>query len=424
MKKLFVFALAAAAIVGCNKSENGGNDSAVDQGQAQQLKVLTSISTQTRTAVDGVVLPKGSEIGVHVVTGTPEENNEAIFVPAKTSAHDGFLGNYYDNGKNVRFENATGVNTWTSTAKDGNAKLLLFSGEETARVYGYYPYTDDANLNGVGANATVPVTIQNTGTITVGNEADPSTGSDNNADAFDDKLAYTAPEEIDYMYDATEDPANKVGAKTTTTANLTLKHALSRVSFRMYVSADAQQAVQGEDQADSKYKFVGYVIKNKSGQSELKASTEEAGATMNISNGTIAGDKVGGEISRTIEGYIMKKAEKNDTDQDAADKAAADDSYRVSNLMFPHATLTATADDKKTDKIEVVFMIARVDKDGVASEPVGHALPFAVEAGQSDKWEAGKNYTYTVKFTGNALSIETVTVTDWVEVVGGNMEIE
>ena len=419
MKKLFVFALAAAAIVGCSKNENGGNDSAVDLSQSQQLKVLTSISTQTRTAVDGVVLPQGSEIGVHVVKGNDETS---VFVPAKTSTHDGFLGSYYDDGKNVRFENATGVNTWTSTAKDGNAKLLLFSGEETARVYGYYPYTDDANLNGVGANATVPVTILNAGTITVGDELDPSDPGD--ADAFDDKLAYTAPEEIDYMFDATEDPANKVGAKTTTTANLTLKHALSRVSFRMYVSADAQQAVQGEDQADSKYKFVGYVIKNKSGQSELKASTEEAGATMKISDGTIVGDKVGGEISRTIEGYIMKKAEKNDTDQDAADKAAADNSYRVSNLMFPHNDNLSTTDGKKTDKIEVVFMIARVDKDGVASEPVGHALPFAIETGKSEKWEAGKNYTYTVKFTGNALSIETVTVTDWVEVVGGNMEIE
>lgn len=419
MKKLFVFALAAAAIVGCNKSENGGNDSAVDQGQ--QLKVLTSVSTQTKTAVDGNVLPKGSAIGVHVVDGADESK---VFEPAKKSDHTGFLGSYYDDGKNVRFENATGVNTWTSTAADGNAKLLLFSGDEAGRVYGYYPYTDDANLVGVGANATVPVTILNTGTITVGDELDPSTGSANNPDEFDDKLAYTAADEIDYMFDATLNPANKVGAQTTTTANLTLKHALSRVSFRMYVSADAQQAVQGEDQADSKYKFVGYVIKNKSGQSELKASTEDAGATMKISDGTIVGDKVGGEISRTIEGYIMKKAEKSETDQDAADKAAADDSYRVSNLMFPHATLTATADGKKTDKIEVVFMIARVDKDGIASEPVGHALPFAVEAGQSDKWEAGKNYTYTVKFTGNALSIETVTVTDWVEVVGGNMEIE
>ena len=415
MKKLFVFALAAAAIVGCSKNENGGNDSAVDLSQSQQLKVLTSISTQTKTAVDGIVLPQGSDIGVHVVQ---EDDETSVFVPAKTSAHDGFLGSYYDDGKNVRFENATGVNTWTSTTKDGTAKLLLFSGNETARVYGYYPYTDDANIVGAGTTATVPVTILNAGTITVGDELDPSDPGD--PDEFDDKLAYTAPEEIDYMYDATQDPNNKVGAQTTTTAKLTLKHALSRVSFRMYVSADAQQAIQSDN--TSEYHFVGYVIKNKSGQSELKASTEDGGATMNISNGTIVGDKVGGEISRTIKGYKMERSTAND---DANNKIAADNSYRVSNLMFPHNDNLSTTDGKKTDKIEVVFMIARSAVDGAnMSEPIGYALPFAIETGKSEKWEAGKNYTYTVKFTGNALSIETVTVEDWVEVAGGNMEIE
>ena len=415
MKKIFALALAAAAVVACSKNENVENGGEPTPGQSQQLKVLTSINTQTKTAVDGVVLPQGSDIGVHVVTGTPEGNDEAVFVPSRTSSYDGFGGSYYDDGKNVRFENATGVNTWTSTAKDGTAKLLLFSGSETARVYGYYPYTDDANLQGVGAEATVPVTILNTGTIKVG-DADPETNNPEDPDA----LAATAADEIDYMFDATVDPANKVGAQTTTTANLTLKHALSRVSFRMYTSAEAQPAIQGDN--DSKYLFVGYVIKNKSGQSELKASTEDGGATMKISDGAIVGDKVGGEISRTIEGYVMQKADENTDD---ANKTAADKSYRVSNLMFPHNDNLSTSDGKKTDKIEVVFMISRSNADGTTvSEPIGYALPFAIETGQSEKWEAGKNYTYTVKFTGNALSIETVTVTKWDEVVGGSMEIE
>lgn len=418
MKKFFALALAATAVVACSKSENGGNGDEPTPGQAQQLKVLTSISTQTKTAVDGVVLPQGSAIGVHVVTAEANPDDATVFIPTKKSDYDGFLGSYYDDGKNVRFENATGVNTWTSTTENGDAKLLLFMGSETAQVYGYYPYTDDANIVGEGTTATVPVTILNAGTITVGNELDPS--DPGAPDEFDDKLAYTAPEEVDYMYDATEDPNNKVGAQTTTTAKLTLKHALSRVSFRMYVSADAQQAIQSDN--TSEYHFVGYVIKNKSGQSELKASTVEGGATMNISNGTIVGDKVGGEISRTIKGYKMERSTTND---DEANKIAADNSYRVSNLMFPHKDNLSTTDGKKTDKIEVVFMIARSAAGGAnMSEPIGYALPFAIETGKSEKWEAGKNYTYTVKFTGNALSIETVTVEDWVEVAGGNMEIE
>lgn len=413
MKKLFVFALAAVAIVGCSKSENGEGAESIPS-QAQQLKVLTSISTQTRTAVDGVVLPKGSDIGVHVVDAT---NESSVFVPSKKSDHSGFVGNYYSDGQNVRFENATGENTWTSTDTDGKTKLLLFSDNEAARVYGYYPYTE--TVTNVGANATVPVTIQNEGTITVGSENDPSTGSDNNADAFDDKLAYTAPEEIDYMYDATKDPNNKVGAQSTTVAKLTLAHALSRVSFRMYTAHDAKSNVSGDNATE--YRFAGYVIKNISNQSELKAKVNQTnGATMKISNGDIEGAEVGGEISRTIVGYKMVRSTVND---DANNKVAADNSCRVSNLMFPHETLSS--EDGKTTKIEVVFMIVPVDQDGQdVGTPTGYALPFAVKTGESDSWEAGKNYTYTVKFTGNALSIETVTVTDWVEVLGGDMEIE
>jgi hypothetical protein len=103
-------------------------------------------------------------------------------------------------------------------------------------------------------------------------------------------------------------------------------------------------------------------------------------------------------------------------------KTAADASFRVSNLLFPLDNITADANNK-SQNIEVVFSIQRMNADGTeAIAPVGYALPFDVSTVTA--WEAGKNYTYTVKFTGNSLSIETVTVTDWVEVVGGDMEIE
>ena len=59
----------------------------------------------------------------------------------------------------------------------------------------------------------------------------------------------------------------------------------------------------------------------------------------------------------------------------------------------------------------------------VASGPAAYALPLAVVPGESDKWEAGKHYTYTVKFTGGSLSVESVTVTRWNEVAGGDMNI-
>lgn len=411
MKKLFVFAVAAATMVGCNENENGANESPVDLSQAQQLKVLTSVSNTTRTAVDGTTLPVGSAIGVMVT----DEAGTADFVPTATG-NGNADGGYYTDGRNVRFANEAGENTWAAVNTEGQTKLLLFAGEEKGKVFGYYPYTEDANVLGIGAATTIPVKILNSGNIVVGDE--PGQGT---LDGVDSKKAYTAEEEIDFMYNTCNDI---VGAKTTTTAKLTMNHAMARVSFRVYTSAEAQNAVQGQDA--SYYQLVGYTIKNKSNnqaEGELHASfkySADADATrMNIQDGTITGTIAGGEIARTIEGYKMVRSTAND---ETNNKTAADASFRVSNLLFPLDNITADANNK-SQNIEVVFSIQRMNADGTeAIAPVGYALPFDVSTVTA--WEAGKNYTYTVKFTGNSLSIETVTVTDWVEVVGGDMEIE
>ena len=411
MRKFFVLALAATAVVGCSKSENEGNGSEPTPGQAQQLKVLTSVNTQTKTAVDGTVLPKGSAIGVMVT----DEAGTADFTPSAIG-NGNADGGYYSDGRNIRFANEAGENTWASVTDGGLTKLLLFARDEKGKVFGYYPYTEDANVLGIGDATTIPVKILNVGNIVVSDE--PGQGTLNGVDS---KLAATAKEEIDFMYNTRNDV---VGAKTTTTAKLQMEHALSRVSFRVYTSAEAQDAVQGD--ADSYYQLVGYTIKNKSnGQpaGELHAQfkyTSDADATrMNIQDGTITGTIAGGEIARTIEGYKMVRSVAND---DANNKTAADESFRVSNLLFPLDNITADANNKSAN-IEVVFSIQRMKNNGTTDvQPVGYALPFDVSTVKA--WEAGKNYTYTVKFTGNSLSIETVTVTDWVEVVGGSMEIE
>lgn len=409
MKKFFALALAATAIVGCSKNENVDNGSGANSGQAQQLKMLTSV--QTKSAVDGKVLPLGSAIGVMVT----DEVGTADFTPTATG-NGNADGGYYTNGRNIRFANEAGENTWASVNTSGQTKLLLFQGEEKGKVFGYYPYTDDANVLGIGDATTIPVKILNSGTIIVSDEP----GQDG-LDGVDKKLAATAAEEIDFMYNTRNDV---VGAKTTTTAKLEMQHALARVSFRVYTSAEAQNAVQ--DDEDSYYQLVGYTIKNKSnGQEEgelhaqFKYTADEDATRMNIQTGAITGTIAGGEIARTIEGYKMVKSTANDDDNN---KIAADASYRVSNLLFPLDEITADANNKSAN-IEVVFSIQRMKNDGTTDvQPVGYALPFDVSNVTS--WEKGKNYTYTVKFTGNALSIETVTVTDWVEVIGGDMEIE
>ena len=382
---------------GCSggPSENDGPVSEPAPAHPAQLRVQTAV--KTRSAVDGTVLPRGSAIGVVVTT----EEGSGWFTPSATSGSGSADGGYYSDGRNVRFVNETGENTWTSTTADGKTRLLLFSGSERGRVYGYYPWTDDADIRGEGSSATVPVGILNEGAIVV--DAAVATAG----------TACTAADEIDYMYSSHRDV---VGAGTTTTARLVMEHVLARISFRMYASSGSQAAVEGD--AESYYEFAGYTLKNRNGSEELVANFDE-NTRLSVATGEITGAVSGGQIVRRIEGCRLERS-KGDTPED--DGAAAAASARVGNLCFPLAAIGH--DGGKSTGIEIVFEVRRMNGDGtVASGAAAYALPLAVVPGESDKWEAGKHYTYTVKFTGSSLSVESVTVTRWNEVAGGDMNI-
>lgn len=380
---------------GCTKEPSevvvpgGGTD---DPGRSGQLKVQTSV--QTRSAVDGTVLPQGSAIGV-VVTTT---DGSSFFTSSATTGGSAD-GGYYPDGRNVRFCNETGVNTWTSTTVDGKTRLLLFSGGESGKVYGYYPWTADGDIEGTGSSATVPVGILREGTIDVHGIG----GSDK---------AATAEGEKDYMYSSRND---EVGTATTTTACLVMEHVLARVSFRMYVSAAAQAAVDGDE--GSYYEFTGYTLRNRNGSDDLVARFD-GNTRMKVSTGDITGALSGGEYVRRIEGYRLERS-KSDTPDDNNSIASA--SASVGHLCFPQSI---AHDGAKATGIEAVFEVRRMRGDGsVAQASAGYSLPLVVEPGRSDEWLSGKHYIYTVKFTGNSLSIESVRVTDWNEVVGGDMNI-
>ncbi|HIW09943.1 MAG TPA: fimbrillin family protein [Candidatus Rikenella faecigallinarum] len=399
MKQFFVMALAAAAVVGCSKKEGAP----APTGPGEQLNIVTSIATSpsqsvTKSSIDGSTLPVGSVIGVHLADGTTTTND---FTPGNTSGNGNYL--YYTSGRNVRFSNAAGANIWASVDEDENTKLLLFQNSETAKVYAYYPYVTEEEaatvLEGNGDATTLQIPLLLTGAI------DASTYD---GDAV--KVA-TADDEKDYMYhkDVSE---TVVGAATTTTAKLVMNHALARVAFIVYTSQDAQQAIQGD--GTSYYRLDGYTIKNKAQGADLKLNAPYA--KMALKDGTITPGADGGQIDRTITNYKMQKNEVGDG------VAAIGASSKVGNLVYP---ISITNDGSKSTAMEVVFHIARVATGDIANSPVGYAIPFTVNSGDNvTKWEAGKSYTYTVKFTGNSLSIETVTVTDWVEANGGDMEIE
>ena len=392
------FAVAGSlSLTGC--SGGPGEDNV--PGRSDRLRVLASV--RTRSAVDGTALPRGSAIGAVVTT----EDGSAYFTPSATAGGTADGGCYAD-GRNVRFTNGTDGNTWTPTTEEGKTKLLLFAGADKGKVYGYYPWTSDADIKGEGASATVPVRLLSEGTIVVGDE--PGRGTQDGVTAAG---AYTADDDIDYMYSSRSD---EVGTGTTTTASLVMEHVLSYVSFRLYASADTEAAVEGDE--DSYYEFVGYTLRNRSGWSELVAGFDE-NTRMKVADGTITGAVPGGEIVRRIEGYRMVRSNGNTPE---ADNTAAAASPRVGNLCFPVKSISH--DGGKSTRIEAVFEVRRMRGDGtLAAEPAGYVIPLAVVPGESDRWQAGKHYTYTVKFTGRSLPVESVTVTDWTEVPGGDMNI-
>lgn len=386
--------LAVLAIAACSKE-----DAITEGGKSQQLNVLTSI--QTRSAIDGTVMPVGSAIGVHL---TATDGTSEFTGVSKAVTGD----QYYENAENVRFINEAAENVWASKDETGKNKMLMMSGADQAKVFAYYPYTE--TVTGRGTTATVPVSIQTEGEIEIPEDLQQNDGA-SAADGVDLWPAVTSDDEIDYLYHETD--ANYLSAQTTTTARLNMKHALSRISLRVYASANAKQAVEGDE--SSYYTLTGYSIKNKNEGTELHTVFD--GATLNIADGTISGTESGGQITRTVTGYKLDKAS-----DEGAETATAQAAKRVSNLVFPLASIEADTDGKSSKNIELVLQISRVGNDGRAVGSTNYYIPFDVTTVKA--WSAGMNYTYTIKFTGSSLSIETVSVKPWTETVGGNMEIE
>lgn len=394
MKRIIAIAMAVAAVTACNKNETAPGV----EGQKQQLNILTSVST-SRAVVAGTTLPQGSAIGVHVTQGS---------APVTAYVGENYpdaAGENLQSGQNVRFDNTSNVNEWVSEDGASNVKRLMIGAEE-GTVYGYYPYTDA--LTGVGADATIPVKALLSGNIDLSSAA---AASKNYAAA-----------EVDYLYYKPDASGRKtVKSASTTTAPLSMAHAMASVSFRMYVSHDAPAVNNG----DANYYLMGYTIKNKTSKT-LFVATDDNSSTMKIADGTITTGS-GGEISRTLNapsGYALHRV----------DLAEASDSEKgdlvwFGNLTFPIAAIAhSTVNSVEiSNDIEIVFSI----KKGSGGTPENYVVPLVVDLSNSnadlhsDKWLAGNNYQYTIRLNAFlALGIEQVSVAPWADVVGGDITIE
>lgn len=354
------------------------------------------------------ILPEGQDTGVAELQVSPQVvlTRGAIDAGSDASAVGNALGSIavYANSKTTnKTTNNYGLYTYNSSAW-GSATDKIYLSAEEATIYAHYPayqpgssgefqssgtalkatdssgeYTDNSTINisvfpGKSGDANAKIDFQSTD------------NSDGQTSTKDKILAASG--EVDYMY-ADQSTAVKASYKngdTNKTGQVTLamKHALAMVSFRVY--------------ADHTYKntgaFTKLVLANKSGGTTI-LKNGGTNPTMKIKDGTItAGSSpVAVTYTRDIANYTLPKAASSDA---SAATTAKNNARKASILVLPESTA-----DKST--VEATMTIDAQDYKV--------ALP-----GSGSKWEAGKNYLYTVKLSGSELVISSVTVTEWTTV--------
>lgn len=355
------------------------------------------------------ILPEGQDTGVAELQVSPQVvlTRGAIDAGTDASAVGTALGSiavYANSTTTNKTTNNYGLYTYNSSAwGNSSATDKIYLSAEEATIYAHYPaYQPGSNgefqSSGTALKATdssgeytesstinISVFPGKSGEANAKIDFNSTDNSESNSSGSAKILAASG--EVDYMY-ADQSTAVKASYKkddTSKTGKVTLamKHALAMVSFRVY--------------ADHTYKntgtFTKLVLANKSGGTTIL--NNGASPTMKIKDGTItAGSSpVAVTYTRDIANYMLPKAA---ADTDQARTTAKNNARKASILVLPESTV-----DKST--VEATLTIDNQDYKV--------ALP-----GSDSKWEAGKNYLYTVNLSGSELVISSVTVTQWTTV--------
>lgn len=317
----------------------------------------------------------------------------------------------YTNAKSNNYALYTYSTTGTAGWKSGDKKIYLTS--EVAKIYAYYPaYQPGTNQelatttalvlsdNTATDNSTIPVTVF-AGTTDDAHRDYPSTLIDNSETTNTNKAKInSAKGEIDYMWaDQGSSETNWITASNTkketsidASVDLTMKHALTLVSFRIY--------------NDGTYKNKGVLskIQLKDVPNQKVSGNSNPLATMNIDKGTLANNSsltTGSYIREFATGatYTLKKKGDSGLSDDNAAKGA---SYRFSILALPIT-------NQALNNTKAIFTIDGADYEVALAD-----------SGTGVTWEQGKENIYTVKLSGKELSIGTVTVAAWGTGIGND----
>lgn len=438
---------------------------------AMSVALLTAVScSQTETDFDVAGGGKDQQValGVSATINTCNATKAVVDYKKITYPKDNYGDAWCAPGMGVVLTNAAGTNWYNDDLSVYEGNHIWFMGDENGnnwiskkgpkgatydenkvdynlsvevgRVYAYYPYNASATFptGGTGADFAetdlkINVAVKATGTIDAAtNNADKTwngTSWINKTPTYLVTLADLT--EKDYMYfdghnaagtetgryvnngHAGNAPSANDNTNTTnpgSSINLTMKHALSMVSFRVYDGGNLGTAGQ--------VKFTKFAItdRNDTGESakKLVVNTQK----MQIANGTLeAGDPVTtGTIERTISNYTLVQQIPSGPESANAfienvgnGVTGAAVSKIVSAIVYPTdfttlegLTLTVTLTDSSSG--------ADVETDYPVNIP-------------PKKWEANKNYLYTLSAGRNKLNIVDVDVQEWTTVDGGELPL-
>ena len=349
------------------------------------------------------ILPEGQDTGVAELQVSPQVvlTRGAIDAGSDASAVGKALGSiavYANSTTTNKTTNNYGLYTYSSSAWGNSATDKIYLSAEEATIYAHYQpgssnntalkatnssgeYTESSTIN-------ISVFPGSTGSVNAKIDFQSTDNSDSQTSTKDKILAASG--EVDYMYadqGSTGVKASYKNGDTNKTGQVTLamKHALAMVSFRVY--------------ADHTYKNTGafskLVLANKSGDTKNVLNNGGTTPAMKIKDGTITlgSSPAAVTYTRDIANYALSKAT---ADTDQARATAKNNAKKASILVMPESTA-----DKST--VEATLTIDNQDYKV--------ALPSS-----GSKWEAGKNYLYTVKLSGSELVISSVTVTQWTTV--------
>lgn len=248
-----------------------------------------------------------------------------------------YLQNNNSTWVNPEFTQSNG--TWGSTS----APTL---GDTETDVYAYYPTSESEAVITVTSSSgvySIPVSIRSTDTF--------------------------AGEQVDYLY---ADPVK--ASKTSKVVSLTLKHALTKVSFQIYKSTNA---------SDEKLTLTKIEIRSNTGRLQTGTGNMRLNGT-DAEMGSLTG--LAGSSQIVLTGSQLLET-----------------SLTQPNVYCLVAPMNATE--------QVLSFRLTVDVDGVEREFETSSISSSSSTGV--KWEAGKDYVYKIRIDKMEGTFEGVTVYDW-----------